>query len=141
MNPATSGTNLEERHGCSVCKFCDIIQNGTEAHMRHGSVVLFPDAYPVSPGHHVVAPIRHVVDFFDMSEKETHDLWEALHRLRAELLREDPKIDGFNVGTNCGIAAGQTILHAHVHLIPRRFGDTSNPRGGVRGVIPEQQSY
>jgi diadenosine tetraphosphate (Ap4A) HIT family hydrolase len=105
------------------------------------SVVVIPDSSPVTKGHRLIVPVRHVVDFFDMNEHELRDAHVTLHALRRELQKSDPKIAGFNVGVNCGEVAGQTVFHAHIHLIPRRFGDTPSPRGGVRGVIPERMGY
>ena len=99
------------------------------------------DGYPVSSGHTLVIPKRHVADYFDMTEIEQKAVINLLHTCRTQLLETDPSIDGFNVGVNCGMAAGQTIFHCHIHLIPRRIGDTLNPEGGVRGVIPEEMSY
>jgi diadenosine tetraphosphate (Ap4A) HIT family hydrolase len=76
-----------------------------------------------------------------MNEREVREAHRVLRELRERLRNDDPSIAGFNIGMNCGPAAGQTIFHAHIHLIPRRFGDTPDPRGGVRGVIPGMMSY
>lgn len=76
-----------------------------------------------------------------MTSAERSDALELIERLREELLNNDRSILGFNLGMNCGLAAGQTVMHAHIHLIPRRDGDTIDPRGGVRGVIPEKMKY
>lgn len=99
-------------------------------------VAVFDDGYPVAPGHKLIVPRRHVESPFDLTDREAAAVWSALHAQRATLLATDPTIVGFNVGFNAGSAAGQTVLHAHVHLIPRRFGDTPNPQGGIRGAIP-----
>lgn len=123
------------------CPFCALILNDAPGVVRRGSVVTIPDAFPVTDGRTLIAPVRHVHDFFEMDGPEVRDLYTTLHRLRAELQNSDHEIAGFNIGVNCGRAAGQTIAHAHVHLIPRRPGDTPRPRGGVRGVIPEQMDY
>lgn len=106
-----------------------------------GSVFAVEDAYPVAKGHVLVLPRRHTPDFFSMTSEEWKDAEDLLRELRERALSEDATITGFNVGMNCGISAGQTILHAHIHLIPRRDGDTPHPRGGVRGVIPDKMSY
>ena len=103
------------------------------------SVYVLPDAYPVTPGHVLVIPLEHRTDYFDLTSEELQDTHSALLQLRVELLAEG--VEGFNIGWNCGDAAGQTVGHAHCHLIPRRVGDMSNPAGGVRGVIPERQKY
>jgi diadenosine tetraphosphate (Ap4A) HIT family hydrolase len=123
------------------CSFCTTIAHGIPEANRHGSVATILDTNPVTEGHHLVIPVRHVLDFFDMSDTEARDAHAALHELRSRLQQADPRIAGFNVGMNCGSAAGQTIFHAHIHLIPRRPGDTPDPRGGVRGVVPARMSY
>ena len=106
-----------------------------------GTCLAMRDAYPVSEGHLLVIPIRHTRDFFTMTERERADANNLLRMLQKQLAVDDSSIVGFNVGVNCGEAAGQTVFHAHIHLIPRRKGDTRKPRGGVRGVIPNKMSY
>ncbi|ADE43471.1 gp4 [Streptomyces phage phiSASD1] len=108
---------------------------------RVGSVVHFEDAYPVSAGHTLIIPQRHVVDVFEMGTEEVEDMWSAARVVAACLRRDDPTVTGFNVGFNAGPDAGQTVMHAHLHVIPRRHGDTPSPRGGVRGVIPGRMAY
>lgn len=76
-----------------------------------------------------------------MTPEEHRETDELLLRIRNQILKSDPTVVGFNIGANCGEAAGQTISHAHIHLIPRRFGDTPNPRGGIRGVLPGKMAY
>jgi diadenosine tetraphosphate (Ap4A) HIT family hydrolase len=125
----------------STCRFCGIVDAGERELRQFRSVVAFPDAYPVSEGHFLIVPTRHVDDFFGMTEKEVVDTRTALHDLRTHLLDQHPSITGFNIGANCGTTAGQTVPHAHIHLIPRRVGDVPAPRGGVRGVIPDKQNY
>ncbi|MEI7606904.1 MAG: HIT domain-containing protein [Rhodospirillaceae bacterium] len=99
------------------------------------------DGFPVTNGHRLIIPRRHVADWFDLTGAERNALDRLLQLGRRELLQADPTIAGFNVGINIGAAAGQTVFHVHVHLIPRRIGDMPDPRGGVRGVIPEKQRY
>ncbi|MBT5561860.1 MAG: HIT domain-containing protein [Rhodospirillaceae bacterium] len=99
------------------------------------------DEYPVTEGHALVMPRRHVSDYFALHQPERNAIERILHNRQKELLSRDPSISGFNVGVNSGPSAGQTILHVHIHLIPRRDGDMDDPRGGVRGVIPEMQKY
>lgn len=123
------------------CNFCRLAGSGSDEVLDYGAVVAFLDAYPVSAGHYLIVPKRHVADYFDLNEIELHASNEALRDLRGRTLSRDQSVWGFNVGMNCGEVAGQTVEHAHIHLIPRRSGDTSNPRGGVRGVIPEKMSY
>ena len=86
-------------------------------------------------------PRRHVGDYFDLHQPERNAIDRLVHECRDHLSASDNTIDGFNVGANAGQSAGQTVFHVHVHLIPRRTGDTENPRGGVRGVIPAKQDY
>lgn len=99
------------------------------------------DKYPVTPNHTLVMPKRHVADYFDLYQPELNAINSLLQEQRARILAEDRSVTGFNVGINAGRDAGQTVFHVHVHLIPRRKGDGPDPRGGVRGVIPEKQAY
>ena len=80
-------------------------------------------------------------DYFSMKETEKKDTDILIMKLKKRIMEKDDSVTGFNIGTNIGESAGQTIFHAHIHLIPRRNGDTPHPRGGVRGVIPEKMSY
>lgn len=98
------------------------------------------DVYPVSPGHTLVVTRRHVATYFDASEAEQAALWQLVGQVKGALDRERGP-DGYNVGFNAGIVAGQTVMHVHVHVIPRYRGDMDDPRGGVRGVIPARQKY
>ena len=99
------------------------------------------DSYPVTKLHTLIIPHRHVSNFFDLYSDELIDLNQILKNQRKSLLNLDKKISAFNVGINAGVDAGQSIMHCHIHLIPRRKGDIKNPRGGVRGVIPSKQKY
>ena len=99
------------------------------------------DAFPVSELHTLVIPKRHSETYFDLSEDELSALPDILKRHRDLILREDRNVTGFNIGINVGEDAGQTIFHCHIHLIPRRKGDIENPKGGVRGVIPNKRIY
>lgn len=122
------------------CIFCyhnlyDRIQD------EYDSMVLINDGFPVSPGHSLIIPKRHVPDFFMLTDKEKKDSDRLLKVTRNRIVKDDNTVKGFNVGVNCGGTAGQTVFHVHIHLIPRREGDTPNPRGGVRGVIPAMMSY
>jgi diadenosine tetraphosphate (Ap4A) HIT family hydrolase len=99
-----------------------------------------PDKYPVNPGHLLIIPKRHIADFFLTTNAEKSALFSLLDEAKHYI---DGKYApaGYNVGINAGVVAGQTIMHVHLHLIPRYHGDMQNPRGGVRGVIPAQQNY
>ena len=128
----------------SDCLFCDIQKNVNE-HKRvvaeNTLAYAIRDGFAVTEGHTLFIPKRHIIDYFGLVPAEVL----AINLLMAEqkqLLQDaDLKIDGFNIGMNCGESAGQTIFHCHVHLIPRRDGDMADPKGGVRGVIPEKQKY
>ena len=122
------------------CAFCgsDLTSKAVE---RNGSVFAIVDKYPVTPGHVLVIPLRHTPDWFSMTEGERRDADQLIQVLQARIRAEDKRVGGFNIGSNCGDVAGQTIAHAHIHLVPRRSGDISDPRGGVRGVIPEKRIY
>lgn len=120
------------------CPFCNLKES--DALLSSELAVAFFDGYPVNPGHVLVIPRRHEANFFDLTEEERIDIFRLVDKVR-ELIAERYTPDGFNVGVNVGAAAGQTIFHAHVHLIPRYKGDVPQPRGGVRGVIPEKQQY
>ena len=121
------------------CPFCTLDPGRIVA--EDGPCIAFRDGFPVSPGHTLIIPRRHVASFRDLSPDE----WAALHRLTrrlaAELLESDPAIRGFNFGINDGACAGQSVFHCHAHLIPRRDGDHPRPHGGVRAVIPGKADY
>jgi diadenosine tetraphosphate (Ap4A) HIT family hydrolase len=108
---------------------------------RCGTVVAIADKHPVTEGHMLILPVRHTPDYFAMTPEEKKDADRLIHILRERIEASDATVTGFNIGVNCGTSAGQTIMHAHIHLIPRRDGDVPQPRGGVRGVIPDQQAY
>ncbi len=122
------------------CVFCEELARGNTV-AELGQAVALRDRFPVTEGHTLVIPRLHVADLFDLPDEALGDIWRLLKALREELNRDDAAILGYNVGVNSGVVAGQTVPHAHVHLIPRRKGDTPEPRGGVRGVIPGQMSY
>ncbi len=123
----------------STCPFC--VLNEDRILMERGGLRVIADAYPVTNGHLLILPVRHVVSFRELSDSEWREVLALIKLWTERLTAQDPSIAGFNVGINDGEAAGQTILHAHVHLIPRRAGDVPNPRDGVRGVIPGKASY
>lgn len=118
------------------CPFC----HPGAAILENGLAFALLDMSPVTPGHLLLIPRRHVADWFDTTAEERGDILALADAARAWLIREYSP-DGFNLGVNAGEAAGQTVFHVHLHLIPRYKGDVANPRGGVRGVIPARQSY
>ncbi len=124
-----------------MCVFCDRINND-EYILRHNDIFVLVDKYPVTEGHALIVPIRCIKNFFYLTPNEERDIHTAIH-LYCDKLAEtgNDDIDGYNIGWNCGGSAGQTIEHAHCHLIPRRTGDCENPVGGVRNVIPEMGDY
>ncbi len=121
------------------CVFCEKITKG-EALFEDNLWVALEDGFPVSKGHTLIVPKRHVANFFDLTQDEFSSLHAMLERVK-ERLDSLYKPDGYNVGVNVGQAAGQSVFHVHVHVIPRYQGDVTNPRGGVRGVIPSRQNY
>ena len=98
-------------------------------------------SYPVTKHHTLIITNRHVSDYFELKEEEIIELNKILNVQKKKLKKLDDQITGFNVGVNIGKDAGQSIMHCHIHLIPRRKGDVEDPRGGVRGVIPSKQKY
>ncbi|MBN1901900.1 HIT family protein [Candidatus Sumerlaeota bacterium] len=133
-------TIIQKDKAPSSCIFCEKLERG-EYLLKNESAFAIYDAFPVTTGHILVLPIRHVGDCFDLFEKERQCIYEIVGMSRARLMEQDAAITGFNIGVNCGADAGQTIFHCHVHLIPRRKGDAPDPRGGVRGVIPGKMHY
>lgn len=89
----------------------------------------------------LIIPKRHCLEYFEMTRQERCDSHELIEVLQKRILEKDSSVKGFNIGINCGEIAGQTVFHTHIHLIPRRENDTPNPRGGVRGVIPDKMNY
>ena len=122
------------------CPFCyDNIKDRIVA--EQNSVVAIQDSYPVTDEHLLIVPKSHLEDYFSLNDTEKKNIDVLILKLKNRIMEKDHSVTGFNIGTNIGASAGQTIFHAHIHLIPRRHGDTPNPRGGVRGVIPEKMSY
>ena len=97
--------------------------------------------YPVTKDHTLIIPYRHVDSFFNLYEEELNELNKLLKEQKNELSKLDKEITGYNIGVNVGRDAGQSIMHCHIHLIPRRKGDVEDPKGSVRGVIPSKQKY
>jgi len=99
------------------------------------------DGFPVTDLHTLVIPKRHVETYFDLYQPELNSCNRMIQKYKQQIENEDESVKGFNIGINNGEVSGQTIFHCHIHLIPRREGDVKNPRGGVRGVIPNKQEY
>ena len=118
------------------CPFC----RTDEALLANTLAYVCLDKFPVTPGHLLIIPVRHEANFFASNPAELEAVWALVAESKA-LLDTKYHPDGYNLGVNVGEVAGQTIAHAHLHLIPRYRGDVENPRGGVRGVIPAKQQY
>ena len=121
------------------CLFCDSKKSGI-AHENDLAYASY-DSYPVSDYHCLIIPKRHIKDYFDMTNNELIACNDLIQIVKKEILSKDVNVKGFNIGTNAGKIAGQSIMHCHIHLIPRREGDVDNPQGGVRSVIPNKQHY
>ena len=120
-------------NNCPFCEVTEPVINGNLIYTRF-------DKYPVTEGHMLIVPKRHVATFFDATEEEKAEILKVIDVAKSMLdNRYSP--DGYNIGINVGETAGQTVMHLHVHLIPRYKGDVEEPRGGVRGVIPNKQKY
>jgi ATP adenylyltransferase len=121
------------------CIFCQLPQNRIIA--ENELAITFCDAYPVTGEHTLVVPKRHVADWFQLHQPEYNAIQSLVENQRLTLLKQDKSIAGFNIGINIGEVAGQTVFHAHLHLIPRRLGDVPRPEGGVRNTIPGKGEY
>jgi diadenosine tetraphosphate (Ap4A) HIT family hydrolase len=124
------------------CLFCDLLVKERSRIVAENSLsYAIRDAYPVTNGHTLLIPKRHVSDYFALVPAEVNSINSLMSDQRLLLQQADASIGGFNIGMNSGEVAGQTVFHCHVHLIPRRKGDVVEPRGGVRNVIPGKGSY
>jgi diadenosine tetraphosphate (Ap4A) HIT family hydrolase len=120
------------------CPFCLIERDRIS--LETGDAIAFPDTFPVSSGHTLVVPRRHVASLYELSPSEQSEVWNLVYEIR-DRVSEGLAPDAFNIGINDGRAAGQTIMHAHVHVIPRWLGDVNDPRGGIRWVIADKAAY
>jgi diadenosine tetraphosphate (Ap4A) HIT family hydrolase len=129
-----------ERPGgpASACPFCEVPPERIIAATQ--SVLALYDGFPVSPGHALVVPRRHVASWKEVSPGEKAAIWQMVDELRG-LITDRYRPSAFNVGFNDGAAAGQTVMHFHVHVIPRYAGDAADPRGGIRWVLPDKAVY
>ena len=121
------------------CLFCNCNESGLvdENELAYSSY----DTYPVSQHHCLIIPKGHIKDFFELTDEEIIFCNQLIKKIKSKIEINDSSVKGFNIGTNSGKIAGQTIMHCHIHLIPRRKGDVENLQGGVRGVIPLKQHY
>ena len=121
------------------CIFCKIRKEELqfENQLAYSSI----DSYPVSEFHSLIIPKRHIVTYLELTNEEIQACNELILKTKDIILKQDSSVKGFNIGTNAGKVAGQSIMHCHIHLIPRREGDVENPQGGVRSVIPKKQYY
>ena len=122
------------------CRFCDLKYQEERNVIDNEYFFANFDSYPVTEGHMKIIPKRHVDSFFDLSGDEVKAAYDLLKEAKA-MLDEKHNPDAYNVGLNDGKAAGQTVFHLHIHLIPRYHGDVPDPTGGVRNVIPEKGNY
>ena len=123
----------------SPCLFCNINESGKE-HENELAYTSY-DTYPVSKLHCLIIPKRHIKDYFELTKDELIACDSLIKIVKNEIIKKDESVKGFNLGTNIGKVSGQSILHCHFHLIPRRERDVENPQGGVRSVIPNKQHY
>ena len=124
------------------CVFCGLEKqiDSSRVLYQDSTWIAIYDGYPVSKGHVLLIPKRHCASYFDLNFIELESVSVTIGIVK-RLLDKKFKPDGYNIGINCGEAAGQTVPHCHIHIIPRYDGDMDDPRGGVRGVIPEKQKY
>ena len=122
----------------NICPFCN--PENSRVILANDHAMAIYDSFPVTPGHTLIIPKRHISSLFEATREEQAALFDLLSAMRQLLLKElNPA--GFNIGINDGPAAGQTVMHLHIHLIPRYAGDTEDPRGGVRWVMPSKAPY
>ena len=122
------------------CIFCKESNEILDGEMSFKNWYLKWDEYPVNPGHLLIIPRRHIRSIFELNLAEFLSLWKVFYHVK-RIIYSKYNPDGLNIGINDGVAAGQSIMHLHIHVIPRYNGDVENPRGGVRGVIPNKQNY
>jgi len=128
-------------HYQAGCLFCELPADRFEIIDQNELCMTLTDSYPVTEGHCLIIPRRHAATWFDMNPAEVEAANRLLHRSRERLQARDATVSGFNFGTNAGKSAGQSVFHAHIHLIPRRDGDQQDPQGGVRKIFPDKAKY
>lgn len=125
-----------------TCLFCSLWNEGSHRIVDQNELAFaIRDGFPVTEGHTLIIPKRHVPDYFGLTQSELVAVNQLVSSAKDALEKTDSSITGFNIGMNCGESAGQTVFHCHIHLIPRREGDVENPRGGVRHLIPSKGYY
>lgn len=125
---------MTEHQSCFFCDEHDFITENELAYARYDK------DYPVSPGHCLIITRRHVAEYFQATAEEKAAIWALVDKMK-KIIDEEYNPDAYNIGVNIGEAAGQSVPHLHIHMIPRYKGDMEDPRGGVRGVIPHKQKY
>jgi len=124
---------------CPLCSQRDnVIENGKK--VENDLAYVLEDSNPVNPGHCLIVSRRHVAEFFDATPEEKVAIFELIDEMKG-IIDKKHSPDGYNIGVNIGKFAGQSVPHIHIHMMPRYKGDVENPRGGVRGVIPQKQKY
>ena len=142
ISQSISTSDLRETLIEPPCLFCELQTKGSERIVAENDLAYtVRDGFPVTEGHTLFIPKRHTLDYFGLVPAEVIAIHELILDQRKILLDSDSSIEGFNIGMNCGQVAGQSVWHCHVHLIPRRNGDTEFPKGGVRHVIPYKGNY
>jgi diadenosine tetraphosphate (Ap4A) HIT family hydrolase len=132
MQSATEMTNIQS------CLFCNL--DDGRIIMAIDNAMAIWDVFPVTPGHTLIVPKRHIASLFDATREEQASMFDLLAKMR-QRIQSEHNPDGFNIGINDGTAAGQTVMHLHIHLIPRYNGDMPDPRGGVRWIFPDKAAY
>jgi len=122
----------------NICPFCNFPASKTI--LTNSFALAIYDGYPISPGHTLIIPKRHIASFFELTAEEQTAMLALLAEMR-QILQKERNPDGFNIGINDGVAAGQTVMHLHIHLVPRYADDMPDPRGGVRWIFPDKAAY
>lgn len=132
MNKRSAQSNFAD------CPFCALSHE--RILFRNDTAIVIRDGFPLSAGHSLILPVRHIASLWEATAEEQSSLLEALFEARASVASQF-KADGFNIAINDGSAAGQTVMHLHIHLIPRYLGDQPDPRGGIRKIFPSKAAY
>ena len=135
----TESTNTKKFDLNNPCIFCHPRKEEILAENEYAQIVA--DNSPVSDGHCLIVPRRHIKTFFEATKEENQAFFELIQKAREIILKQGHKPDGYNIGCNNDIAAGQSVFHLHIHVIPRYTGDVEQPKGGIRQVIPKKSAY